>query len=275
MPNLQHNSEYERHLTLASLAHCPRDYWWLSQMKAGTVEEGAAGESLKIGILMHVGLAALWNQRWEQTTWLSDLAVEAVRLTPEWITLDKKVQDEVELGVRQYAEQWTGVRDGWTPLAIEPHSVPPEPWTVLQERFVAYPDLIVDARPKYPVLVNDYKTSKWRYEPEKWEYHPELLTQCLAARQLVGRGRPIYYQVDFLQRPDRKSNAWAFPVVQAWEFTEFKETLAQSWIMENMVRILSYRDTCEGPWPQELSQCETKYGMCQHFRRCFPQEDAA
>jgi predicted RecB family nuclease len=98
--------------------------------------------------------------------------------------VDKKVLAETEKAVADYAVQWTGARDHWKPVAIEPCAQPPEPWTVLEGRFVAYPDLIVTAGEQYETLVNDYKTSKWKYDPQVWEYHPELLTQCLAAKQL-------------------------------------------------------------------------------------------
>jgi hypothetical protein len=186
--------------------------------------------------------------------------------------MDKKVLAETEKAVADYAVQWTGARDHWKPVAIEPSAQPPEAWTVLEGRFVAYPDLIVTAGEQYPLLVVDYKTSKWKYDPAVWEYHPELLTQCLAAKQLRP-GTDVWYQVDFLQRPGRGSNVWSFPATSAWPFTAHKEEMARAWVRSGLEKIRKHRwANGDRPLPRELSQCVGRWGMCQFAGRCFGEE---
>ena len=292
MPNLHHNAEYERHLMLAALAHCPRDYWLTDQVRRGLLVDPKAGDSLALGILVHYGLEALWKQRLTgEAIWTPSLALDALEATPEAASVAKLLLDEAKKAIIDYAEQWTGVRDHWKPLEVAPLSIPPDPWTVLAGKFVAYPDLIVNAGPVYPVVVVDHKTSMWKFEANKWEWHPELLTQCLAAKQRWPESH-IFYMIDYLQRPGKKSNVWSFPATPIWEFTGPKAMAAASWIDHLIERRDDYRERwyesrvtlaesgradLEGatvtkhelPWPQELSQCQTAWGLCKWYGGCF------
>lgn len=275
MPALTVLPQYERHLTLAALAHCPRDHYYIDRMRRGLLVEDPPSESLTIGILAHTGLGALWMQHkiLPNRPWLPSLALDAIDAAPEaeggdvvfeWLpsaiaTAKKAVAD--------YAAQWTGARDHWNVLHVE--SLPPQEWQILDNRFVSYPDLIVEASPLHPILVVDYKTSKWKFEATKWEYSPELLTQCLAARQLTG-AKKIFYQADWLQRPGRQSTVWSFPATPVWEFTAAKAQLAREWIDGLFVARDAWRSAClDEPWPREISQCQTPWGLCHHYERCF------
>ena len=292
MPNLQHLPQYERHLTLAALGHCPRDYYYTNEVRQGLREDKAAGDSLAVGILVHYGLEALWKQR-QIGLWTPSLALDFIdaKAGSDVVLLmlkdRKSVVDEARKAVLDYAEQWTGARDHWTPLEVSPVSDPPASWTLLDNRFVAYPDLLVEAGAMYPRVVVDHKTSMWKFEAEKWEWHPELLTQCLAAKQ-HDSGLPIFYMIDFLQRPGRRSTVWSFPATPIWEFTPKKEAAAREWIRHLIWRRDFYKATMyegrvdlggesvtqyELPWPQELSQCQTPWGMCRWAGECFRGED--
>lgn len=287
MPNLLHNPSFERHLTLAALAHCPRDYWYTDKVRSGEMVDPKGGDSLMLGILVHHGLEHLWRQR--QLTsmlgrpWVPSYALDALEGTPEAATAPKPLLDEAKKAVLDYAEQWTGARDHWKPLEVAPLDVPPAPWTVLNQEFVAYPDLIVEAGVMYPLVVVDHKTSMWKFEANKWEWHPELLTQCLAAKQLWP-ALPTFYQIDYLQRPGKKANVWSFPATPVWEFTEAKAAAAQEWVRHLIERRNGYRaiqyegrvdlggesvTQYELPWPQELSQCQTPWGLCKWYGECF------
>lgn len=295
MPGLKHLPQYERHLTLASLYHCPRDYWYVAQMRAGKLAEDPTNEGLLVGVLVHAGLGALWRQRQEQANrlangfgarvWQPSLALDAIDRAPELAysckpgaapltPLGEQVVKEAKKAVAEYAAQWTGARDHWQPIYIEDtNETVAEPWRLLGERFVAYPDLIVGNGMSTHVV--DYKTSKWKFDARKWEYHPELLTQCVAAKQLTGG--PVTYQVDFLQRPNKYSTVWGMPTTPVWEFTKEKERLAWSWVREGLER-MDELSTQHGsvisqlpythPWPQALT-CETPWGVCKHYERCF------
>ena len=135
MPNLQHNATFERHMTLASMAQCPRAWWHNDRIRRGVEPDRVAGESLMVGIGVHAGLAHLWGQRRAGTQWLASLAMDAIKGTMPG--MDKKIVTEAEKAVADYALQWTGVRDHWVPRAIEPNAQPPAPWTVLEGKFVA------------------------------------------------------------------------------------------------------------------------------------------
>ena len=277
MPGLRHNPTYERHMTLADLAHCPRHGWYDRQVREQKMAEQVAGTSLVIGILAHVGLAELWRQRERgEKPWLISSAMDVMDKQPEAaagaLALLKDGPESyktLKAGIMEYAAQWVGARDHWKPLAVAPETVPPPPWTVLNGMFVSYPDLIVDAGPMAPVLVVDHKTSAYRFDPAKWEFHPELLTQCLAAKQLMP-GSPVYYQIDHLQRPSYKSSVWSFPATPVWEFTTFKEEVAKQWLEEGILR----RDILLGrfgnaAFPFEVSACQTPYGLCAWWKTCF------
>ena len=276
MPNLQHNAAFERHMTLASMAQCPRAWWHTDRIRRGVEPDRVAGESLMVGIGVHAGLAHLWGQVNNPMVavparWIASAAMGAiVQAMPG---SDKKIVTEAEKAVADYALQWIGVRDHWVPIAIEPNAQPPAPWTVLEGKFVAYPDLIVTAGEQYPLLVVDYKTSKWKYSPDVWEYHPELLTQCLAAKQLKP-DVPVWYMVDFLQRPGYKSTVWSFPVTTAWEFDARKEEMARDWVRQGLEKIRKARWAHgDRPLPRELSQCQTRYGICQFAAGCLGGEE--
>lgn len=275
MPNLQHNPDHERHLTLAALAHCPRDYWYTDRVRRGEMADRAPGGSLLVGILVHHGLEALWKQRQTEKTWTPSLALDAIDAVAGADIALAMLQDKTALvnesrkAVLDYAVQWTGARDHWKPVSVAPVDVPPASWTVLDGRFVAYPDLLVDAGSMYPLVVVDHKTSMWKFEAEKWEWHPELLTQCLAARQLRP-DCPIFYQIDYLQRPGRRSNVWSFPATPVWEFTDTKAAAAQWWMEHLFGRRDDYiNGDGDKPWPQELSQCQTPWGLCKWYGDCF------
>lgn len=289
MPNLAHNAQYERHLTLAALAHCPRDYWLTDQVRQGVRVDPKAGDSLTLGILVHHGLEALWRQRQAgKAIWIPSLALDALEAAPEAAAAPRPLVDEAQKALLDYAEQWTGVRDHWKPLEVAPLDIPPAPWTLLNQEFVAYPDLIVEAGAFYPVIVVDHKTTRWKFEADKWEWHPELLTQCLATQQLTP-ARPIFYTIDYLQRPGKKSNVWSFPATPVWEFTPKKAEAAEMWIAHLLGRRDTYREVYyEGrldlggasvtqyalPWPQELSQCQTAWGLCKWWKTCFESVEA-
>lgn len=272
MPALTVLPQYERHLTLAALAHCPRDHYYIDQMRRGLLVEDPPSESLMIGILVHVGLGALWDQRvgvpsTSLMPWLPSLALDMIDLAPEAQLIDAVIVATAKKAVADYAAQWTGARDHWNVLHVE--SLPPQEWQILDDRFVSYPDLIVEAPPLHPVLVVDHKTSKWKFEAAKWEYSPELLTQCLAARQLTG-AKEIFYQADWLQRPGRQSTVWSFPATPVWEFTEAKAALAKEWMDNLTAAVYSMGAVCgDAPWPREISQCQTPWGLCHHYQRCF------
>ena len=289
MPNLQHLPQYERHLTLAALAHCPRDYWYTDQVRRGLLDDEKSGDSLAVGILVHYGLEALWKQRQGTALWTPSVALDVMDakmgadLALALLKDKGALVDEAKKAVLDYAEQWTGVRDHWRPVTVAPVADPPEPWTVLRGEFVSYPDLIIHAGPMYPTVVVDHKTSMWKFEADKWEWHPELLTQCLAAKQLEPN-EPIFYMIDFLQRPGKRSNVWSFPATPIWEFTERKVEAAREWMRHLIERRDEYRiqqyegretegglaiERVELPWPQELSQCQTPWGLCRWYKRCF------
>ena len=273
MPNLFHLPQYERHLSLAALAHCPRHYQYVDQLRAGVLSDAPTKESLLLGILVHVGVRALWTQKQAGQDWLPSVAFDAMDGTseltgalacdgPAMLALAKRA-------VGAYAAQWTGARDHWKPLLVEPLDVPPLPAMVLEDEFVAYPDLITTALPLYGVLVVDYKTSYYKFEAAKWEWHPELLTQCLAAQQLQPNDA-IFYQIDYLQRPSKQSTVWSFPATPVWEFTSRKAAVAREWILNGLGRRNWHRQHYpDQPWPQEISQCQTPWGMCEHYERCF------
>lgn len=269
MPNLQHNPELERHLTLAALAHCPRDYYYTDQVRKGLLTDPKAGDSLLLGILVHEGLAALWQQWTIEAIWAPSLALDAIDGAAAASGAAKPLVDEARKAILDYAEQWAGVRDHWKPVSVAPLDVPPQPWTVLYEQFAAYPDLIVESGQMYPLLVVDHKTSMWKFEADKWEWHPELLTQCLAAQQLRPES-PIFYTIDFLQRPGKRSNVWCFPATPIWEFTKAKQEAADYWISH----LFNLRNYYEGDhlWPREWSQCQTPYGLCKWFGKCTGRE---
>lgn len=279
MPHLAHNAEKERHLTLAALGHCPRHYWHVNEIRAGRKAEQPASTALTIGLLAHVGLKALWTQRQQgQKVWTPSLALDAMDTSPDGaasvvLTMLKdgpSAYQALRKGLVEYAAHWTGVRDDWQPLAVAPEDIPPQPWTVLAEKFVAYPDLLVTTS-REAVLVVDHKTSAWRFEAPKWEWHPELLTQCLAAQQLRPE-EPVYYQVDFLQKPGPRSGVWSFPVTPVWEFTTEKEAAAWEWLEHLLARLEDYQAVYRlNPWPRELSQCQQPWGMCSFYEECFGQ----
>ena len=284
MPNLQHLPDFERHLTLAALAHCPRDYWYTDQVRRGLMPDLPASDSLTLGILVHYGLEALWIQRRHATgPWLPSPALDAIDNAPETATISQALKDEARKGVLDYAAQWVGARDHWKPLSVSPVSDPPAPWCVLDKEFVAYPDLTVEAGPMYPVITVDHKTSAWKFEANRWEWEPQLLTQCLAAKQLKPDAS-IFYMIDYLQRPGKRSNVWSFPATPIWEFTAAKEAAAWEWLRHLFERRNHYRSTqfegrldlggasitqYELPWPQELSQCQTAWGLCKWYSTCF------
>jgi hypothetical protein len=240
--------------------------------------EPVASTSLVVGILAHVGLAELWKQRAAgEKTWLVSGAMDAMDRQPEAtagaLALLKDGPESyksLKAGVMEYAAQWVGARDHWKPLAVAPEAVPPSPWTILaDQKFVSYPDLIVDAGPMWPTLVIDHKTSAFKFDAAKWEFHPELLTQCLAAKQLRP-GLPVFYQIDHLQRPSYKSSVWSFPATPVWEFTTAKEEVAREWLAESFLALESLKSRFGGAaFPREISACQTPYGLCSWWKQCF------
>lgn len=280
MPSLDHNASFERHLSLAALAHCPRHYWYVDQVRKGLKAGEPPTTPLTIGLLAHVGLSALWGQRQSGGLWTPSLALDTMDNSPEAAAAVLSILKDgpqsyqsLKVGIVEYASHWTGVRDDWKPLAVAPEDVPPQAWTILDNCFVSYPDLIVETKQE-PVRVVDHKTSAWRFEADKWEWHPELLTQCLAAQQLRP-GEPVYYQVDYMQRPGSgrmSSQVWSFPVTPVWEFDEQKEQAARQWLTHLIARRGDYLALYQNqPWPQEISQCQTPWGLCGYFKDCFKQ----
>ena len=272
MPDLHHLSTYERHMTLAAMAHCPREYWYLDQIRQGIRPDRPQSDPLKIGLLVHEGLANLWEQRKTADVWTPSVALDVIDKAAGELKPAPAIAVEIKRAILGYTEQWTGVRDHWKPLEVSPLPVPPEPWLVLWGRFMSYPDLIVDAGERYPRIVVDHKTSSYPFQAAKWEYHLELLTQCLAARQRDPE-TPVFYMIDFLQRPRKGSTVWSFPATPVWEFTEEKVTIAQEWIRDMLVAIdaeaAKHQSEVEKqPWRRSL-QCETPWGVCSWHAECF------
>lgn len=272
MPNLQHNAEYERCMTLSAMRRCPRLWQAADEQRRGLLPDDPPKTGLTVGILAHVGLANLWTQRLHGAKpWVPSLALDAIDAAPEAaaavlsILKDGPTQYQaLRKGLVEYAEQWIGARDHWSVLSVAPEDVPPLPWAVVEGRYVAYPDLIVTT-PTEPVLVVDHKTSAFRFEATDWEWHPELLTQCLAAQQLQP-GESVWYTVDFLQKPSYKTTIWSFPATPLWEFTAEKEATARAWVREGLRLVDDYR--ARGEWPKSLA-CQSKFGVCGQYERCF------
>lgn len=270
VPGLTFLPEYERHLTLAALGQCPRKYAYLLECRRGARPEPRPGDALALGIIVHLGLGHLYADLGQHLSWDSAALVRANEYMEGEAAAACRRDDiagclaQAKSAVAQYADHWGPMRAGWEVLAVNPAEALELPaWTLLHGWFLAYPDLVIHTAGK--VIVLDHKTGKYAFKPGDWEHDPQLLTQALAARQLLP-GAAVYYGIDYMQKPGARTTVWSFPATPVWEFTPEKEAEAEEWLLLGEKRLDFYRDW----WPGDQAQCAAgKYGMCEWAGQCF------
>ncbi len=279
MPGLTYLPQFERHLTLAALGHCPRHYDYLRQIREGLLPEPVPSDSLTLGIGVHMGLAGLYEQSLRQEPWDAARALDGVeaRLREECRREVASIMPLVRSGVQQYAEHWGPVRAGWNIVAVNPgEEQPTPPWCFWGDWFVTFPDLIVAQDFGRVVTVLDHKTGRYPFRPTDWQHDPQLLTQCLCVSQGFPRDVRVLYGIDYLQKPGTRSSVWSLPVTPLWEFTPERAEEALEWLELGYARLAFYRGTttAEGSrggygFVRDQAACKTIYGTCEFWEECF------
>ena len=296
MPSLTFYPQHQRHLTLAAAGTCLEKYRLLREQAEGRLAPSVPGPSLLIGIGMDAGVGQLWAGSWN----VQD-AVEAARLQfaleyPGLATV-AQVWPEVELGIRQYADQWDdGVR-GWEVLAVHPYLDERRHcdlvlWLPNGATYLTMPDM--EARVGGVLTIIDQKTGAWPYKAEDWLWEPQLLVNCLALSQ-AHPGEPVQYLIDYMQRPKKQwkragkglvqllgrlepagtDATWTFPPVHPIPFTAERRAIAKGWLQGQPLKIaMAQHMQIEGLDLRDPAQCHGRYGLCEMHGRCFGEEDA-
>lgn len=305
MPSLTFYPQHQRHLTLAAAGHCLEHYRLLREQAEGRLAASVPGASLLIGIGMDAGVGCLWASQWDVGA-----AVEAARtgLALEYPGLATVAQiwPEVELGIRQYADQWgDGVR-GWEVLAVHPYLDRGNHGRLVlrmlgDRTYLTMPDM--EARVGGILTIVDQKTGAWPYKAQDWLWEPQLLCNCLALSR-VHPGEPVQFLIDYMQRPKKQwkrkpvrigtvdgvdaslplgplaaagtDATWTFPLVHPIPFTLARRAVAESWLDLGARRREWFRGL-QGNTMQDLrdpAQCHTWYGWCEFRERCFREEGA-
>lgn len=284
MPSLTFYPQHQRHLTLAAAGHCLEHYRLLREQAEGRLAPSVPGASLLIGIGMDAGVGALWAQgaQWEPEPAMA-VAERMLRAEyPELATV-AQVWPEVELGIRQYADQWAGGVRAWEVLSVHPYlDARRHPDLVLQlpdgNTYLTMPDM--ECRIGGVLTIVDQKTGAYPYKAEDWLWEPQLLVNCLALA--VRFGEPVQYLIDYMQRPKKAwagkgkpwvaadGAGWTFPLVHPVLFTAARRRLAESWLRLQSAKILLKHDLERlAEDLRDPAQCHGRYGMCEFYGCCF------
>lgn len=286
MPNLLFQPTYERHLTVAAVYECPKKYEWLTKIRSGQRPAPSPSRALAIGIGMDAGVWELWANGWS----VGPALEEAVRVLqtelvtpPSWDVPD--TLRIVEHGVRQYAEQWNGIRQ-WEVLALHPY-LDTAAWMakvgVSGMAYLPMPDALF--RIDGTITVVDLKTGRYAYDPNDWLTDPQMIINAAMVQRAWQE--PVSYMVDYCQKPSESKSAtasrtWTFPATMAMVLDDAKADLAWGWVRDGLDLIHHYetlRRTNDGVtaphFPRALNACRGKYGLCEfYWEGCIGASDA-